>query len=352
MVKEAVDRPCPICGENYFKTSKSLESFPGFRNECERCGTYKIDKVLLYPTDPPWAKVSHLVSAWVRRENKAGKIPNIGKGAGIENVSDPQWWEKQFRSMGFPETTNEKLDALLLAYAEKLSGSYGKLIEIDPALISAIAAKNIDELRGLTDLLVEMRYLSEKENSYGPARIISAQGWLRVDEMRKVYVSSNAAFIAMWFSEYTRKYREVVTAVVEYCGFRPIIVDQEEYSGFIMDQVISLLKQAKFVIADFTCRPEEVTETRVRNGVRGGVYWELGMAYGLGKPLIHTCEDNPESRERIHFDVDQYNTIYWRQEDLSTNIRPIEEANVDPTFAEKLVARILALVGKGSFILE
>jgi nucleoside 2-deoxyribosyltransferase len=333
-----LNSPCPICDENYIKTADPN----GLMSEidCARCGKYKIGRRLL--DDRPWYDVRHLVSAWVRRENKNGITPIVGKGASIPEASDPEWWEKQFRSMGFPETTNEKLDALLLAYAEELSGSYGKTIEIDPALISAIAAKNIDEIRGLTDLLVEMKYLSEKENSFGgAARIISAQGWLRVDEMRKVYVSSNAAFIAMWFSEHTRKYREVVTAAVEYCGFRPIIVDQEEYSGFIMDQVISLLKQAKFVIADFTCRREEVNNGEVKNGVRGGVYWESGMAYGLGKPLIHTCEDNPESRERIHFDVDQYNTIYWNQNDLGTNIRPIEEANINPIFAEKLVARII-----------
>ena len=76
------------------------------------------------------------------------------------------------------------------------------------------------------------------------------------------------------------------------------------------------------------------------------------MAYGLGKPLIHTCEDTPESKERIHFDVDQYNTIYWHQDDVSAHIRPIDEANKNPTFAEKLVARILALVGQGSYKTE
>lgn len=153
----------------------------------------------------------------------------------------------------------------------------------------------------------------------------------------------------MWFSEVTSEYRNAVIAAVEFCGYKPIIVDQEQYSDFIMNQVITFIRQAKFVIADFTCLPEATLDGKVKNGVRGGVYWESGMAYGLGKPLIHTCEDSTESKDRIHFDVDQYNTLYWEQEELSTDIRPMDEPHENPVFAEKLVARILALVGKGSY---
>jgi nucleoside 2-deoxyribosyltransferase len=352
MSQETANKFCPVCGESYLKNSRSLESFPGLRNECERCGTYKIDNALIFSNDPPWAKVRHLVSAWVRRENNAGMTPIVFKGADIKDISNSEWWEKQFRSMGFPETTNEKLDALLLAYAESVSGNYQERVKIDrPELISIVAAKNIDEIKGLTDLLEQMGRLKKVEKAFG-ALTISAEGWLKIDEFRKANIASNTAFIAMWFSEQTRKYREAVIAALEHCGYRPIVIDQEQYSGFIMDQVVSLLRQARFVIADFTCRAEKAIDGGVIDGVRGGVYWESGMAYGLGKPLIHTCEDNPESKARIHFDVDQYNTIFWQQDNLNTDIRPIEETNKNSTFAEMLVARILALVGQGNYKAE
>ena len=352
MSQEYLNSPCPICDENYIKNADPN----GLMSEidCARCGKYKIGRRLL--DDKPWQDVGHLVSAWIRRENKSGFTPVVGADVLGDNIDSPEWWSTRFKHMGFPETTNEKLDALLLAYAESVSDNYQESVKTDrPELISTVAAKNIDEIKGLTDLLVEMGRINEKKGPYGNAtvaRTISAQGWLQIDELRKANVASNNAFIAMWFSESTEEFRDAATAAVEFCGYRPIIVDQEEYSGFIMDQVITLLKQAKFVIADFTCLPETIEDKEVKNGVRGGVYWESGLAYGLGKPLIHTCENTPESKARIHFDVDQYNTIYWKQDDLDTNIRPIEAEIKNPTFAEKLVARILTVVGKGSYTPE
>jgi hypothetical protein len=339
MSQERVNSPCPICDERYIKRYR--ENGLTFEIDCERCGKYKIDRRLL--DDKPWHGVRHLVSAWVRRENKAGITPDIGKGVDLEDVSNPEWWKSRFTHMGFPKSIIDKLDALLLSYSDMVKSDYKKQISYGlPHLIAEIAAKNVDELNGLIDLLKEMGYVDEHPR-------ITAKGWIRIDELRKTILTSDSAFIAMWFSDVTKDYRQVVAAAVEYCGYRPIIVDQEEYSDFIMDKVISLLRQAKFVIADFTSRSEEVNNGGVQNGVRGGVYWESGMAYGLEKPLIHTCEDSSESKARIHFDVDQYNTIYWKQDDLDTIIRPIEEANQNPTFAEKLAARILALAGQGSY---
>lgn len=344
-------KTCPICNETYDNNQvRKLQNGVTLRVNCERCGKYDIAKE--FAVAKPWFEVRHLVSAWIRQQNNAGIKPVIPTDTGVDNAINHESWENRFRYMGFPETTSEKLDALLLAYAERVSSNYQERVKTDrPGLISTVAAKDIDEIKGLTNLLEEMGLLKKVEKAYG-ALTISAEGWLKIDELRKTNAASNTAFIAMWFSESTKQYREAVIRAVEFCGYRPIIVDQEDYSGFIMDQVISLLKQAKFVIADFTCRREEINNGKVQNGVRGGVYWESGMAYGLGKTLIHTCEDNPESRERIHFDVDQYNTIYWKQEELSTEIRSTDEPIENPVFAEKLAMRILALVGKGSYKAE
>jgi nucleoside 2-deoxyribosyltransferase/transposase-like protein len=341
---------CPICGENYAKEIRQLESGVMTRYKCERCGSFDIDHVLVTLKDKPWDEVKHLVSAWVRRENKSGiPVPNIAKGAGMSDVSSPEWWANQFRHMGFPETTNEKLDALLLAYADSVSGIYQERIKVDqPELISIVAAKNIDEIKGLTSLLEEMGHLRKVGKAYG-ALTISAQGWLHTDELRKAIIASNSAFVAMWFDDSTKKYRNAVIAAIEHCGYKAIVVDQQEYNDFIMNQVISLIRQSRFLVADFTSHPEIENDGKVKNGVRGGVYWEAGMAYGLGRPVIHTCEDSGASRSRIHFDVNQYNTIFWKEDELNTEIRPLDQPRTNPNFAEKLAARILATVGKGSY---
>jgi hypothetical protein len=116
-----------------------------------------------------------------------------------------------------------------------------------------------------------------------------------------------------------------------------------------MDQVITFIRQARFVVADFTSGPEEVEGEKVKGGARGGVYWEAGFGYGLGKPVIHTAEDSDDTRRRIHFDVDQYNTIFWRPDELTEEIRDLTTVGRDATFPEQLAMRILALVGRGSY---
>lgn len=338
--------PCPICGENY--PQNSIKELPGgllFEYNCERCGKYKISRKLIDDHDHPWLEIKHLVSAWVRRENRAGISPTIEVGADVNE------WVNQFRRMGFPETINGKLDDLLRAYADSTEGDYKRTLEPEqPQLISKVAAKDKGEIIGLTTLLRELTYI-EQDKDHSP-RTISAKGWLRIDELNKAIITSDSAFMAMWFSNETKKYREAVIAAINYCSYKPVIIDQEEYNGFIMDQIVSSIKQARFLIADFTCRPETTegsNEGKVRNGVRGGVYWEAGMAYGLGRPVIHTCEDNQETKNRIHFDVNQYNTIFWESDDLGTTIRSLEESRSNPTFAERLAAQIMATIGKGSY---
>jgi len=85
-------------------------------------------------------------------------------------------------------------------------------------------------------------------------------------------------------------------------------------------------------------------------GVRGGVYWEAGMAYGLGKTVIQTCRDDNEAKRRIHFDLNQYQTMPWKQDELNTEVRPLSSSISDPTFTERLAQRILATIGKGNYI--
>ena len=177
-----------------------------------------------------------------------------------------------------------------------------------------------------------MGYLEKIEKIYG-ALLISAKGWLRAEELHTSISSSDSAFIAMWFDdEVTKEYRKAVEATVNYCGYKPVMIDEEQYNGFIMDQVTFLIRQARFVIADFTSRAEIDENGKTRNGVRGGVYWEAGMAYGLGKQVIHTCENNEEALVRVHFDVDQYNTIRWKRDDLGIEIRSFRRDDIKSEF--------------------
>ena len=63
---------------------------------------------------------------------------------------------------------------------------------------------------------------------------------------------------------------------------------------------------------------------------RGGVYYEAGFAHGLGLPVIFMCREG----EELHFDIRQYNCIFWKPENL-------EDAQA------QLKNRILATLGQG-----
>lgn len=332
---------CPICEESYF-TAEPLQSFPGWRFQCERCGKFRIYDEFVMGKNQPWSKVRHLVSAWIRRENKAGIVPIVGQGAtSDQQLFSPEWWSDQFAHMGFPETTIAKLDALLKAYAESIKGDYlGQITPSQPYLVAEIAAGNMSELNGLTNLLQQLDYIDQN-------LVITAKGWIHLDEIRKSEVLSDSVFVAMWFDDVTINYRKAVIFAIESCGFEPIVIDRQDYNDFIMNQVISQIRQSRFIVADFTCRSEIEKENKILNGVRAGVYWEAGMAYGLGRPVIHTCEDNVDSRNRLHFDVRQYNTIFWKEDNLGIKIRSLDQRIENPNFVEQLAIRIRNTIGLG-----
>ena len=100
-------------------------------------------------------------------------------------------------------------------------------------------------------------------------------------------------------------------------GYEPVRVDRVEHINRIDDEIISKIKTAAFVVADFT-------------GHRGGVYFEAGFALGLNTPVIWTCRQ--DDMRDLHFDIRQYNNIAWRTPEK---------------LAKDLQHRIEATVGKG-----
>ncbi|OGO03147.1 MAG: hypothetical protein A2Y59_01400 [Chloroflexi bacterium RBG_13_52_14] len=347
---------CPICNEEYLTSRKStfggefLEYF-----NCRRCGKFLtnpnfIDLYIQYGFD----EVRHLVSAWIRRKNKNNpkETPRFPQEPVDANINK---WLMAFKRMGLPESISEKLDALLQVYAIEVGRIYSQsFLAKEPRFIAETAALDLHELNGLVDLLIDKGWIkfnsSSKEWEYIVQ--ITAEGWQRIESLLRNPIVSDSAFIAMWFDSSIQKYSETGASVVQKCGYHPIIVNEEEFSGFIMEYVISSIRQARFVIADFTTISEKQEEDKIIGGVRGGVYWEAGMAYGLGKPIIHTCVEKAEAIERIHFDVEQMNTLFWNSEDLDTENIDMTALPKNPKFIQRLYRRIQFLVGQGSWVEE
>ena len=339
------DMQCPVCSSELKTVPKPSEKAFASINDCPQCGRYLLEDLAL--SDQELHDSRQLISAWLRLQNKRGNNRFF-----IEDGFPTHDWFKNLRNMGFPQTVNEKLDGLLKAYADIVKDDYNEIVAVEqyPELVSDIAAKNLDEIKGLNRLLAELKYI-EADPSFSDRHVrLTAKGWLRIDDLSKSISTSDSAFIAMWYDPSLQSYRDSAIAAVISCGYRPLIVDLHEFNDFIMDTVVAMIREARFLIADLTCRPEIAAgEGKVKQGVRGGVYWEAGMAYGMGKTVILTCEDDGESRHRIHFDLQQYQTIFWKQHELSTTIRDITSPIPDANLAEKLAQRILATIGKGTY---
>lgn len=341
---------CPIC------STVTPEAIPVPERgsdlyKCPRCGDFIFDRHI--KSIRGFEESKKLISAWIRRQNKLGiEYPSVAEL--VVRVSGLYEVDKS-KLMEFPQNVIEKLDALLKAYAEIVKDDYEKLVKIGlfPQVISYTAAKDIDEIKGLNQLLQELEYIRSEPPHPNMHIRITAKGWFRIDELSKVNYDSDSAFIALWYDDSLEAYLSAVIEAVTYCGYKPIVIKDIEFNNFIMDEVVSLIRQSRFVIADLTCKPEidEPTDLKVKQGVRGGVYWEAGFAYGMGKTVIQTCEQSKDSERRIHFDLDQYHTIYWKQDELGTEIRNLSTPIENPNFAEKLAQRIKTTVGNGGYTL-
>jgi len=338
------DTQCPVCSGRLTDQKRSVR-FDTSIYDCPRCGKYEFEE--LADKNPQLYDSKQLISAFIRLQNKRGNNHHF---IGVHFFEEA--WFKNLRNMGLPQTVPEKLDELLKAYADIVKDNYGMIVKaiLEPELISAIAAKDMFEILQLNQLLSELEYIEVTSADYNKIRI-NAKGWQRINELSKPSYSSDSTFIAMWYNPLTAGFREASIQAVTACGYKPVIVDDTEFNGFIMDEVITLIRQARFLIADLTCMPEEDNKTNpmVSGGVRGGVYWEAGMAYGMGKPVIQTCMDNEESNRRIHFDLNQYRTIFWKENEPTTGIIDLINPVKNPSFAQELAQHIMVTVGRGSY---
>ena len=148
--------------------------------------------------------------------------------------------------------------------------------------------------------------------------LVKPRGWEEVDAIEKPAALRQKAFVAMWFNELVQPaYHEGIAPAIEETGYRPIRIDLQEHSDSVIDRIIAEIKEARFVIADFT-------------GHRGGVYFEAGFARGLGLNVIWTCKN--DHLDQLHFDIRGFNVIVWTS---PADLR------------ERLNARIRAIVGYG-----
>ena len=153
-----------------------------------------------------------------------------------------------------------------------------------------------------------LRQMRDMGWTMGPETIpggvtIEAKGWQRIEELTRILgPRSHQAFVAMWFDESTQEvFDKAIRPAVEKTGQVSCVrIDTLEFNNKICDQIVAEIRRSKYIVADFT-------------GNRGGVYFEAGLAQGLGLPVIWIVRE--DHLKDVHFDTRQYNHIVYSTPD-------------------------------------
>jgi len=168
----------------------------------------------------------------------------------------------------------------------------------------------------------------------------------RIREIKDNISKNDNPFLAMWFKpdKMLDKYNDAVDIATKNAGYKaPYRVDKDKYNGNIMFEIINRIKESRFLIADLTCEYKKVdAKVYSKNGVRGGVYYEAGLAEGLGIPVILTCHKDCKAKNLVHFDLDQFNMILWEERN-----NEIYVANKNITLEKEMTEWIIKSVGAG-----
>lgn len=328
-------KKCIFC--NHRDSSRMPMHNGNYAFNCPICGYYEISEQLF--------RINHIYEILLNFFRKAPSILAERKLHGLGNccINDFDEFLK-----GYPENFIEKMDRALINIAyeanfepkeiQLCSEDFGKLfIEYNvwgddspnlEIMLQHLADEKMITYSNVTDMIFSVK--------------LTIAGLKHVAELQKIYKDKNIAFIAMWFNDMTEPFRQATKKAIEKAGYKAEIVNENFHNDFIMDKVINLINDSRFVIADLTSIAEKIDE--VSSGVRGGVYYEAGYAKGLGLPVIFTCEKN--SHNRVHFDLQQMNTILWYEGNDSI----LMTGNFK--YLDYLTEHIIATVGRGPFYKE
>ncbi len=193
-------------------------------------------------------------------------------------------------------------------------------------LLAHSGSSGSDEFEFLLGYLREQGHVDHHGiNNAEQSCALTFSGYMRLEALEQFVTPSSKGFVAMWFDpSMTAARDEGIKPAIRLSGYEPVVVYEKEHAGRIDDEIVSEIRRSRFAVADFT---------HGEAGARGGVYYEVGFAHGLGIPAILTCRSDKVAD--LHFDTRQYNHIVWQSsEELRT----------------KLAKRIAAVVGDGPMV--
>ena len=360
------ENKCSICLSE--KEYLEVLTHDNYKIKCQRCGEILISGTScaslerqMKDAETTNRYIKPLLSHWLRKNYNKTHTPYNFISSDVDKVLK---YEK------LPDVFEQTNNLILYIGSLLFPSSDFKRLPVGD-WIASIGSINENELLYIQKILYDEGYLRIPGINQKELQITSAsdkmgltfKGWGKYNELKSAPIISNQVFVAMWFNDATDVLRDSLKAAIIAAGYDPLIVDERHFTGNIMDYVIGQIKQSKFIIADFTVQPEENVEidkttldepenTRIKNGTRGGVYFESGYAKGLGLKVIQTCKAHNISKNRLHFDIVQENTLFWKDHNLKENkVRQhserIEKMSAQ-NFAEQVYDRIISIFGHGN----
>jgi nucleoside 2-deoxyribosyltransferase len=305
---------CPICGGRA-EADSVIDFNLGFY-ECQVCGKFIIGAEYLRKIDldlfaPYLFYNCNLFSPF----NETDNIYNfIGSKETFnilhEHYTNTRLLDIQEIANWYPKTFSEKIDLILLGLAQ-LSDYTGKTIILSGTLANSlyfikrfIEVNNISKENIREQVIYYTGYLTEEElikSEYSDVIVLLPKGLKRIDELQRNKSNSKQAFVAMAFSDDTKLLREALREGIKRAGYIARFIDEKKHNNQIVPEILYLIKQCKFIIAEFSDN-------------NNGAYYEAGYAAGLGKEVIHVCNEE-KFRKKGHFDIKQKSTILWKSLD-------------------------------------
>lgn len=314
------DNKCPVCLEVGQKIIPRGALDEYYDCQCIRCGDFKIEdspRIRLLNSENEIQEGARAnISGWLREH--PGCLITTNDLNTLLQLKKPSVAEKAQKLL-------KAIDEKCSVVGEQISISFAK--KSWWAISWSFSEKEIAYL--LNDYLTESRgLLIGKTNVSCGMYKVSPDGYAYLQKLRETNEDSQKGFCAMWFSDETKElWSKGIGPGINSAGYQPFRVDKHEHVNKIDDEILASIRSSKFCVADFT--------HGTNSGVRGGVYFEAGFALGLGRQVIWTCREDFIDEKKIHFDVQQYNFLKWKQDDLSD-------------FAERLRYRIESIFGRGN----
>jgi len=337
---------CLICNDPIANINSSGDGL--YYINCKRCGFYKISPILMHQIGKEIelrgfyhllpSSIIPFLSTWIRERNNPYnpieiKYDVLEKAASIEKLS-----------------FSERADRLLIRISEQLNDLSSTFEIILPAITdkgnidfkNSPGIENIFDLLGIAqianyhDLIYIINNFLFEENHFLLTNInkpsgninaiqISPLGWEHLSQIEKKR-PFDLCFVAMSFKdEFKPLYFDVLEPAIKDSGWKPFCLIDRIHNENITNEIISNIRKAKFVVADFT-----------ENTL--GVYYEAGFAKGLGAEVIHMVRKDyltGDEGNKIHFDTMQINHLVWDNDEPKEDIR------------KRLFAWITATIGYG-----